>query len=99
MGERTERELSGMFAAYREYGAAKREATRIAVPTLLGGVLAAGVVAVGDGSLVACGAAAVGMALLLVLRAGSIERRAAARARLDVILDKKKLSEAGEKAE
>ena len=83
----TERELLGMF---REYSAAKREAARIAIPTLLGGVLAAVVVAVGAGSLAANVSAAVGMALLLVLRAGTIERMAAARSRLDAILDKKK---------
>lgn len=89
MDERTERELSGMFAAYREYGAAKREASRTAVPTLLGGVLAAGAVAVGGHNPMVVVAVAVGMLVLLVLHVGAVGRRVAARAKLEAVMDEK----------
>lgn len=77
-------ELSGMFEAYRAYGTAKREASRSAVPLLLGAVMAAGAVAIGASNPAVVVAVAVG---LLVLHARSIGRRTTARARLEAIMD------------
>lgn len=89
MDKRTERELSGMFEAYREYGAARREASRARVPTLLGGGMAVAAVAIGANSPKVIVVAAIGLLVLLVLHARAVRRRVAARVRLEAILDEK----------
>ncbi len=89
MDEGAAKELSDMFAAYREYGAANREAALSVVHLLLGVVMVAGVVAVSAGSLGVCAAAAAGLFALLVLHARSVGRKVSARTRVDAILDKK----------
>jgi len=78
-----------MFVAYREYSAAKRSAAQVAVPTLLGGVLAVGAVAAGGGDTTVVVASAIGLLAILTLYAMAVGRRAAARARLEAILDSK----------
>lgn len=96
MDERTTRELSGMFEAYREYGAARRGVARHSWPLLLGAIMCAAAVALSKGGPVACVMSAAGLLALMVLYTAAVGRRTAARIRLDAILDRK-LSECAER--
>lgn len=78
-----------MFTAYREYAATEQETAKTAVPTLLGGVLAAAAVAMGAGNQKVIVVAAIGVAALMALHGRAVRRRAVARTRLEAILDRK----------
>jgi len=84
-----EKELSAVFTAYREYTAAKQEASRTIMPTLLGAALATAAVTAGASTPTVIAVAAAGLLTLLVLHASAVGRRVAARVRLESILDKK----------
>jgi len=95
MDKRAEKELSGMFTAYREYEVAKRLAALTAVPTMMGSVLAAAMVAIWSRNPAVVVVAAIGLFALLTLYAAAVRRRVAARTRLKTILDEKLSEKSG----